>query len=166
MIARGTGVTSGLARGRGNGKRGLSLNLTSMIDVVFLLVVFFMLAAHLSRDRMLPLNLPHLGRANTPSEQEDNRAVLNVVPTDRIAKEGGAYRMGQLTFADGADGVRALSEALADLRERDPKASVLVRAERTERYDRVLPALEAVSGAGINRVDLALVPISGGGTQP
>lgn len=42
----------------GRRKGGHGLNLTPLIDVVFLLLVFFMLTSHFIRDEMIPLTLP------------------------------------------------------------------------------------------------------------
>lgn len=42
----------------GRRKSSMGLNLTPLIDVVFLLLVFFMLTSHFVRDEMIPLALP------------------------------------------------------------------------------------------------------------
>lgn len=41
------------------GRRGASANMTPMIDVVFLLIIFFLVSSHLARqENRLPLDLP------------------------------------------------------------------------------------------------------------
>ena len=137
-----------------------------MVDVVFILVVFFMLVAHLSKERLIKLKLPNLDEAMTAESEEANKAFLNVVPEDRIGSEGGAYRLGALVFDESAPGMDRLTDELEAVKEREPGVLVVVRAERTESFERVRPALEAVSRAGIRRVDLAVVPMNNaGGTR-
>jgi biopolymer transport protein ExbD len=53
-----------------------------------------------------------------------------------------------------------MTAELEAARARDASVRVLVRAPRGERFDLVRPALEAVSAAGIHRVDLSIEPIA------
>lgn len=159
-------MVDGVSRARSWHRGGVAPNLTSMVDVVFILVVFFMLVAHLSKERLIKLKLPNLDEAMAGETSEENKAFLNVVPKDRIDSEGGAYRLGALSFEESGAGMDRLADELEAVRGREPGVLVVVRAERTESFDRVRPALEAVSRAGIRRVDLAVVPMNNaGGTR-
>jgi len=137
--------------------------MTSMIDVVFLLMVFFMLVAQMSNDRVVSLLLPRLSSAWSARAGDEARAIVNVVPPERRTVEGGAYRLGTLVFDDSEAGIEGLTRALEAVRRREPAVRVVVRAERTEAYDRVHPVLTAVSTAGIARVDLSIEPAAGAG---
>ncbi len=87
--------------------------------------------------------------------------VVNVVP----AVDGGAaaYRLGKREFEPGADGLRSLSEALAQAMRGKPGLEVNVRADRATAYGWVKPAMDAVadalvlSGVERNRVRVRLV---------
>lgn len=159
-------MVDGVSRARSRHRGGVTPNLTSMVDVVFLLVVFFMLISHLSKERVIKLSLPKLDEAMAGESDTASKAFLNVVPTGQMASEGGAYRLGALGFDESTGGIDRLTQELEAIKGREPTVLVVVRAERTERFERVRPALEAVSRAGIRRVDLAVVPMNNaGGTR-
>jgi biopolymer transport protein ExbD len=129
-------------------------NMTPMIDVVFLLIIFFMLVAQISRQRAIEIDLPRLENAASTSIEGESRAVVNVVPRDRVAAFEGDYRMGAMSYDNTPDGLRLLAAALRDAAAANPDVEVLVRAARTEKYERVYPVLRAVRDAGIARVSL------------
>ena len=57
----------------------IELNLTPMIDVVFNLVIFFMMVADLSKKDIELLKLPWSTQAQTDEGKEDMRVIINVV---------------------------------------------------------------------------------------
>lgn len=133
------------------GAAGVSANMTPMIDVVFLLIIFFMLVSQIQRARLVELTLPEIEDASTDTPARESVVVVNVVPEGR----GGApYRLGSLEFNNSRAGLDALVRQLARERERDNATIVLVRADRTEPYERVHPVLQAVNDAGLTRVQL------------
>jgi len=144
-------------------------NLTPMIDVVFLLVIFFMLVAQISRTQLVELDPPGIERAASAEITSKKRLVINVIPG---SGESDAYRLGVLTFDATESGAAALSVALGRALERTEEAEVYVRADRAESYARVHPALEAVRAAGVGGVRLIVRPekrrngIGGGGDAP
>ena len=129
-------------------------NMTPMIDVVFLLIIFFMLVAQISRQRVIRVDLPRLENAVSTEIEGESRAVVNVVPRESVGALGGDYRLGSLAFRNSAEGLRRLADALRDAAQANPDILVLVRAARTERYERVYPVLRATTDAGISRVNL------------
>lgn len=140
--------------GRVGGGGGSGASMTPMIDVVFLLIIFFMLVAQISRQRVVELDLPRLADSVSDVIEGDSRLLVNVVPEAQADRLGGDYRLGSVGYWGSPDGLAALAEALREAVGRDPEALVLVRAARTETYARVHPALVAVREAGIERVDL------------
>ncbi|MEN8148356.1 MAG: biopolymer transporter ExbD [Planctomycetota bacterium] len=57
----------------------IELNLTPMIDVVFNLIIFFMMVADLSKKDIELLKLPWSTMAKTDDGKEDLRVIINVV---------------------------------------------------------------------------------------
>ena len=55
---------------------GLELNMTSMIDIVFLLVVFFMIVIDMSQKELEVLTLPFSERAVEDEGKEDEKRVI------------------------------------------------------------------------------------------
>lgn len=138
-------------------------NLTPMIDVVFQLIIFFMLVARFSEEQAIDLILPRVNEQAMERIDLESRAVVNIVPRARAAGLGGSYRLGLISFPETPEGVRGLATALSQIRARQPNVEVFVRAERTEPYSRVHPAVQAVSLAGIRRVHLVTLPAGSGG---
>ncbi|MEO1130209.1 MAG: biopolymer transporter ExbD [Planctomycetota bacterium] len=134
-----------------------TVNMTPMIDIVFLLIIFFLLVAQISRHRSLEMELPRLLDAVAAELGDEAVAIVNVVPADRANALGGDYRLGSDTFRQSDDGLASLGDTIAATAARQPELLVLVRAARTENYARVYPALRAVADAGVSRVHLVTV---------
>ena len=62
----------------------IELNLTPMIDVVFNLIIFFMLVADLSQKDIEILQLPWSTKAQADQGKEDLRIIINVVKAGDI----------------------------------------------------------------------------------
>lgn len=140
----------------------LQPNLTSLIDVVFLLLVFFLLATQLTREQRIEMDLPALDdRESAPTPDSDTRVIVNVIPFSRRGEFGGAYQVEKQVFPGDPPGVEALAETLRRAKAADPGVRVLLRAPRDEHYERVHPAMQAVTLAGVSAVDLVTVPPEG-----
>jgi biopolymer transport protein ExbD len=144
---------------RGSGD--VRANMTPMVDVVFLLIIFFMLVAQISRQRVVEVELPRIEESVSTEIEGEGRTVVNVVPESRVAQLGGDYRLGALAFDASDAGLDRLTHALREASGADPDTLVLVRAARTEAYERVYPVLRAVGDAGIGRVSLVMLPERG-----
>ena len=104
--------------------RRLMVEITPMIDVVFLLIVFFMTAARFAREQRMPMALPR--EAGDVQGEESAGLVINLMDDGRIVVH-------ELTVA-GADfdeGVRGHLEASR----RGGGDAVTVRADRRASSD-------------------------------
>ena len=137
-------------------------NLTPMIDVTFLLIVFFVLVSQLVETEHVELDLPVLLRPATEPPGEAPRAVVSIVPGPD--GEAAAYRLGGEPFRADESGRRALEAAIAERLRGNPSLRLNLRADRNARYDRVRPVLESIGRAARRvpgaapRVHLVLVP--------
>jgi len=62
-----------------NSNRKYGFNMTPMIDVVFLLIIFFLVSSHLSRqESQLELELPTAASGQDDTDQETPRLTINV----------------------------------------------------------------------------------------
>jgi biopolymer transport protein ExbD len=124
----------------------LRVNMTPMIDVVFLLIIFFLVSSHLAKqDQRTPIDLP---QAISGQPERDQRHVLTILV---LAEEGG-LQMGGRTVAE---------DSLAELiRERvlavGEPVQVRIRADRQVPYRRVAPILKASLQAGCGDVVFAV----------
>jgi len=125
-----------------------------MVDVVFLLIVFFIVVAQITTGQRLDLSLPRLLDALTVEPGEERRVIINVAPADQAAAAGGAYLLAGSAYADDEPGLAALTDRLAQMVARDPTLAVTVRADRLDDTARVHAALSACANAGATRVNL------------
>ena len=135
------------------GPGSFEANMTPLIDMAFLLIVFFVLVSQVASAEFVQLELPRPASDAAQRPDDRQRIVVNVVP----ARDGGAagYRLGKREFAPDAAGLRELVDALARAMKGQPGVDVNIRADRTTAYSWVRPAMDAVSDAlatsGIDR---------------
>ncbi|HMB37752.1 MAG TPA: biopolymer transporter ExbD [Wenzhouxiangellaceae bacterium] len=126
------------------------INLTSLIDVVFLLLIFFMVSATFERQALLRVELPEAAT----SERETLPERVELVIT-----ETGDYFVGDNMLADQRrDTLRlALSQAFSDR----PEALLVIRADSRARHGLVVRAMDAASAEGITKLTIATVEEDG-----
>jgi biopolymer transport protein ExbD len=138
------------------GRTELHANLTPMIDVTFLLIVFFVLVSQIVEVEHEDLMLPELVEPAAELPGDEQRAVINVLPGENGAALG--YRLGAHTFPAGPEGARRLADHLATLLQRNPALRVNLRADQHTQYEWVHPALRAVTQAAEQVVDADVAP--------
>jgi len=114
-------------------------DLTPMVDVVFLLIVFFVLVSQFVRTERTPVALPALPADSLAPLELRERVVIHVSPA--------GYRVGAETVAPGAGAAETLAAGLASTLATSPGAAVVIRAPRDAPYALVAPALEAARDA-------------------
>lgn len=120
-----------------------SLNLTSMLDVVMLLILFFIFGTQFKDDeRQNQIQLPTAADASALVAQPDE-VVLNVT------REGQFVLHGQTVTIEQAE--VTLREAIANF----PNQGVVVRGDGTGVYQHVVDALSACRRAGVRNISLA-----------
>ena len=65
-----------------------TMNITPLIDVVFLLIIFFMLVNKIVTDEVPELQLPKVDDSMTSSTEGETRIIINVLPTQPFKKPG------------------------------------------------------------------------------
>lgn len=97
-----------------------SFDLTPMIDIVLLLIIFFMFTSHFAKSQLSPMDLPK-EKGEPPTSEKDGAAFI--IDMDR---EGTMKTLGQTVTLE------RLTELLkVDLANKKIKIGVIVRAERT-----------------------------------
>jgi biopolymer transport protein ExbD len=114
--------------------------LTALIDIVFLLLIYFLLTTNFLAEEGIQVNLPRATSA-APREVEE-MAVL--VDSDGAVHVGGhPVALGEL--------FQAVQERLAS----DPETVVMVKADRSLVLDRVVQVMDVIKEAGASRLRLA-----------
>ncbi len=135
---------------------GAKINVTPLIDVVMVLIVFYLIVGRLATDRQTRLDLP--ASAIGASESATAALVINIMPSATSPAGTNADTAAADIIIDG----RALTtieqlEALLLARFPDAATSqpvIHVRADRTLDFAKVRPVLEACRAAGLTSVKL------------
>lgn len=124
---------------------GIGIDLTPMIDVVFLLLIFFLAATTFANDEVeLDLRLP--AASSGQRGQGDAPLVVNVFADGRLAVGGR-----EVTF-------EALKQKLRAAADRDPEQAVLVRGDQQAAFGLGVQVLDACRLAKLRKVDFAALP--------
>lgn len=123
---------------RGPRKRRLPiLNVTSLIDVLFLLLIFFMVSSTFIENPAIELDLPEAAAAE--SAQRDSLTLS-------IASGGDLYLDGEKIRIEDLPG--RLESAV----EETPDFTLILEADRSVGYGRVIEAIDVARQAGVRRV--------------
>ncbi len=127
------------------GRHSVGANMTPMIDVVFLLIIFFLVSSHLARqENRLPLDLP---MASSFAPLDPERAPLTI-SIDRDAK----FRVNGNVVDEAS-----LRSILADLRrDRGTEAAIRIRTDGAVQYAYVEPVLREAALAGVTDASIAV----------
>ena len=147
-------------------------NLTPLIDVTFLLIVFFVLVAQINNSQIvdeISLPEPQQSVSEEPEQDDESRIIINAIPADDDPTRVAAYRLGSRDYpADGA-GLAQLARELQKAKQDRNNLIVDLRADRAAPYGMVHPAMHAAASVGIARVNLIVQPPrvrAGAGGQP
>lgn len=123
------------------------INLTPLIDIVFLMLIFFMVSTTFLRQAELQVALPEA--SEEPSEAATRPLELT------INRQGKVFLDGRALVNNQTDTIRrALVEALGERKQ----VPLIIRADAAAEHQRVVSALDAAGQAGLNRVSIATVP--------
>lgn len=121
-----------------------------MIDMVFLLLVFFMCASHLTSQRVLPIEIPTATRGVVPRDRPD-RWVVNIL------QDGSVYS------GDRPVSVEQLKDLVVTRLRDEPQTRVYVRADAMTPHREIRRVMNAMASAGVDDFIFGVYnPIGGG----
>jgi biopolymer transport protein ExbD len=126
-------------------RRAPSINLSALVDVLFILIVFVMLAANFDRIGALDVDVPSAEGAQRP----DDRAVRLVVPKD-----------GPMRLEDQPVEIGELGQRLSEVRR--GRAALILIADGGVPLARATAILGHATAAGYTSVAIAARPASRG----
>jgi biopolymer transport protein ExbD len=119
-----------------------TINMAPMIDMVFLLLIFFMAASHMTQLERIPVELPEADNAAVP-ENTGNRQVITLLAANETGSEALVYmNLHEMEMEEFAAQLKAASDT-------QPPAPVYLRVDRRLRHRHVRAALKACAEAGI-----------------
>jgi len=128
-----------------------AINLTPMIDIVFNLIIFFMVGTKfIGAETKLPVQVPEVADAGKLAPAME-KYVINV------------YRDGQVSLDDKFLTAIQLRQALEAARARNADLSVIVRGDGEGAFQHVATVLNACRQAGVSDMGISVrLPAKGG----
>ncbi|HXR52557.1 MAG TPA: biopolymer transporter ExbD [Steroidobacteraceae bacterium] len=123
------------------------INLISLIDVLLVMVIFFMLSSSFIDEGRVRVQLPEAG-----SEHHDNRTAEPVVVT---VTQQGAYRVNERELVNSSR--ETLRAAVAAVAGEARDARVVLRADGRATHQSVVTAMDVLGKMGFARLDIATV---------
>lgn len=121
-----------------------SMNLTSMIDVMFLLVIFFMVGTKFSdSERNMSVRVPQV-TASGPISAAPAKRVINIAADGRITLDRQAVTLAEL------------KSKLQDARQEYARLGVVVRGDAHAAHQYVASVLAACREAGISDLGISV----------
>ncbi|MCV2402735.1 biopolymer transporter ExbD [Marinomonas sp. C2222] len=120
----------------------VQINLTPLIDVVFLLLIFFMVSTTFNKSTELTIDLP---TATTDAPRSDRE--LNV---ELVITADGQYVINGQTLVN--EQVATLIQGITEITEGDVSRPLIITADAKASYDMVLKAYDAAAALGITKL--------------
>lgn len=116
------------------------IDLTPMLDVVFIMLIFFIVTANFVKEPGLEVSRPEAETA----QQQDNAGILVA-----IGPIGDVYMDGRRID------VRQVKANVLKLRSERPDAAVVIRADRQATADIITKVMDGIRAAGVRDISLA-----------
>lgn len=124
-------------------KEELQLNLTPLIDVVFLLLIFFMVSTSFKKESKISLDLP-----------EANGEIAEKLPESieiSINKDGEVFVNGEGLINRQLETIKDAITQVAN----DPSTLLVINADAQAPYQAVISVMDAAGQVGFNNLTLA-----------
>jgi len=123
----------------------LDVNITPLIDVVFLLLIFFMVSTSFQRDTQIALQLPKVVEG---AKASDAKITLEIT----IDSHGNYFLNGKALINNSAE---LLTRAIQKLQITDVATPVVISADAKSSYQTVITAMDVVGKQGFSNISLA-----------
>jgi biopolymer transport protein ExbD len=127
------------------------IDITSLIDVISFIVIYFLINATLEKGTSIKIELP---RSSTSSTKEKNQDELIITVNNK----------GKIFLDRNPDPIPLeklrdqINHFLGPKEKRDPKKNrVIIRGDGTASYQTVVKVIDEVNAAGVSRFNLAMV---------
>ncbi|MCH8277449.1 MAG: biopolymer transporter ExbD [Proteobacteria bacterium] len=124
----------------GQEDEGEEINLTPMLDVVFIMLIFFIVTATFIKEAGIQVNRPD---TVTAEFQEDASILIAISSTDEIWIDRKEREP------------RAVRGVIERLHSENPKGSIVIQADEDSTNEMLVIVLEAAKAAGVKNVAIA-----------
>jgi biopolymer transport protein ExbD len=125
---------------------GCEINIAPLIDVVFLLIIFFLTVSHITQVKVEALSLPEAEEGQKPNEQELSRMIINV------------NKGGQILALGKIQNIESLQQMLLDEIGHSGRdgVSILLRGDRETSWARISEIMQICTTNGISQISVAV----------
>ncbi len=121
----------------------LHANMTPMIDVTFLLIVFFVLVSQIVDQDIVPMDLPHPYESQASISEETDHLTINLVPMTN-GTVAGIVIAGRTIANDAMSELTAIVEAQLN----DGVSEIHLRADSGTQYVYIYEVIETIRNTG------------------
>ncbi len=129
---------------RAHRREEINVNLTPLIDVVFLLLIFFMVSTTFTKASQLSIDLPEA--TGEPSEAPQEQIEI-------LVDESGNYRINGKPLVD--THVRTLQAAIYKVSSGDTSMAMVISADAQASHQSVVRAMDAAGQMGFVHLSIA-----------
>ncbi len=127
-----------------NKQEAPDVNLTPMIDVVFLLLLFFMVSTSFIRESSLKVDLPE---ATGEAMVEEN------TPVDIVINAQGEFSINDIVLTDNSR--ESITEVLKQVVADNTDPHIIISADADTDYQNIVTAMDTAQALGYSRLTLA-----------
>lgn len=117
------------------------LGITPLIDIVFLLLIFFMLTSHFHVASGIPIRLPKV--AQKAYDKQQHKVILVIDKSGRTYFKGDRIELKEFDLA------------LKGLVEKDGPVHLLLEADKSVKHGRVVQIMDLAKRAGVSSIIIA-----------
>ena len=121
------------------------ISLTGLIDVVFLLLIFFMVSTTFERQAVLKVDLPEATNVSAPQDQPDS--------FELVIDSSGQFYLNDRQLLDGR--TATIEAALVEAAGEDRTVPVILRADAQTPHHFVVTAMDVTAKLGFSRLSIA-----------
>jgi biopolymer transport protein ExbD len=137
---------------------GVKIDMTPMVDVAFLLLIFFMCTTVFRKPQALEINLPPDPNAKVEIAESNVLTLRVLAPADSTQDAVRTFwSIGKTPYQESK--LDGLEKIFAAEGKRNPKLVVLVKIDRDTRYKYMVNIIDQLQFAELNRFSLA--PLTG-----
>jgi biopolymer transport protein ExbD len=139
----------------------VQINLTPLIDIVFLLLIFFMVSTTFTRESQLEIQLPE-AKGEDVKPQEVPQLVIEISALGVYAVKGPGDESSKQVLNTSPEALERVIRTAADGQDKK-KLVVIIRADRQTPHEAVVRAMSIAGQLGLTRITFATTAENGDG---
>ena len=119
------------------------INITPLLDIVFIMLIFFVVTTSFVREAGIEVNRPTAQTA----ERKEHASILIAIALN-----------GEIWIDQRAVDVRSVRAAIERLRAENPEGTVVIQGDREAQIGLLVQVMDQVRKAGVSNVSIAAIP--------